>query len=105
MALTPEKREALELARERIAYWRNDYICNALLDTARLNPRLHSAAMELRSYITEKLGGMRVVGQHRIAPTLEEWQVSNGLGERGREQLRRDRLAWIDWMLDEPKEA
>ncbi|MBU9525022.1 hypothetical protein [Burkholderia multivorans] len=97
MALTPEKREALMLARKRIAAERSRYICFALESVTIKRPDLTEAAIELRRYISDKLGS-RHVG-------LRSWQQRNGFGDRGDAQLRLDRLAWIDWMLDEPKEA
>lgn len=99
MALTTEEREVLKLAREKIEDGRIYYICNALLDTAEINPSLYPAAMRLRLYISEQLR------YSDLTPTLERWQRYNGFGDRGREQGRLDRLAWIDWMLDEPQEA
>lgn len=97
MALTPEKREALKLARELIATREYDYICHALSYVAVNCPGLDRAAVELKGYIGDQLGS-RHIG-------LEVWQGRNGLGIREWHQLRLDRLAWIDWMLDEPKEA
>ncbi|MBU9446897.1 hypothetical protein KTE29_03760 [Burkholderia multivorans] len=97
MALTPEKREALMLARKRIAAGRSRYICFALESVTIKRPDLVDAADELRRYISEQLGSRYVA--------LEQWQRRNGHGPRTLEQQRLDRLAWIDWMLDEPKEA
>lgn len=96
MALTPEKREALNLARERIAAGQSRFICLALDDVCTLFPYLGPACKQLRAYIRDQL---------RPWGTLGEWQVTNGCGDRSYPQQRRDRLAWIDWMLDEPKEA
>lgn len=101
MALTPEKREVLKLARERIEKKMNHYICHALSDAAFWEPRLKEAARELRSFVNEQV---RIEGA-RCSATLEKWQRRNGFGGRSIAQVRRDRLAWIDWMLDEPKEA
>ncbi|PRE27566.1 hypothetical protein [Burkholderia multivorans] len=97
MALTPEKREALMLARMRIAAGQSRFICFALESVTIKRPYLEEAAAELKGYIHDKLGDRYV--------SLEAWQKRNGFGERGEEQCRQDRLAWIDWMLDEPKEA
>ncbi|WP_261520097.1 hypothetical protein [Burkholderia multivorans] len=97
MALTPEKREALKLARERIAAGQSRYICFALESATIKRPDLEEAAAELKDYIHGKLGNRCV--------SLEGWQQRNGFGERSMAQTRRDRLAWIDWMLDEQKEA
>ncbi|MCL4664453.1 hypothetical protein L0Z16_03465 [Burkholderia multivorans] len=96
MTLTPEKREALTIARRRIATEADTYICYALSYVATNCPGLDRAAIELKCYIADQLG----------APFtgLETWQRRNGFGGRSLAQQRRDRLAWIDWMLDEPKE-
>lgn len=92
MTLTTEEREVLKLAREKIEDGSIHHICNALLNTG------HPAAERLCLYISEQL---RYLG---LTLTLEIWQRYNGFGDRGREQVRLDRLAWIDWMLDEKKE-
>ncbi|CAB3972290.1 MULTISPECIES: hypothetical protein [Burkholderia] len=97
MALTPEKREALKIARRRIATKCDDYICHALSYVCINCPGLTVAAVELKKYIGEQLGNPFI--------GLEAWQGRNGFPDRSLAQLRRDRLAWIDWMLDEPKEA
>ncbi|MBH9660984.1 hypothetical protein [Burkholderia multivorans] len=99
MALTPEKREVLKLARERIEKKLNYYICHALSDAAFFHPRLKEAARELRAFVHEQ------VRVDRSSATLDIWQRRNGFSGRSIAQVRRDRLAWIDWMLDEPKEA
>lgn len=96
MALTPEKREALKLARERIAAGQNRHICFALRDVGTLFPYLGPVCDQLRAYIRDQL---------RPWSTLEEWQAANGCGGRSFAQRQIDRTAWIDWMLDEPKEA
>lgn len=44
----------------------------------------------LKSYITEQL---------EYYGTLEQWQINNGFGVRGKVRCRQDRLDWIDWML------
>ncbi|AFN39102.1 hypothetical protein G167_gp52 [Burkholderia phage BcepMigl] len=97
MALTPEKREALMLARERIAGRKNQFICHALDFISMRHPHLEPACVSLKKYIGKQLG----------SPTwaLGTWHEFNGFGDRGDAQRRADRLAWIDWMLDEPKEA
>jgi hypothetical protein len=96
MALTPEKREALKLARERIASCNATVICEALMTVAGDRPELRAACKELRSYIVRQLTPCLYLGA---------WQRRNGFYGRSLAQERRDRLAWIDWMLDEPKEA
>ncbi|MCO1402866.1 hypothetical protein [Burkholderia multivorans] len=97
MALTPEKREALKLARKRIQSRKNRFICHALRFVSIRHPHLRAACASLERYIAQQIGGERW--------TLETWQDANGFGDRVEEQRRQDRIAWIDWMLDEPKEA
>ncbi|ARL90977.1 hypothetical protein [Burkholderia pseudomallei] len=96
MALTPEKREALKLARERIAEHRDCFICRALDWVEESRPELGAACTSLKCYIGRCL---------RPWNSLGGWQEKNGLGFRAGDQRRADRLAWIDWMLDEQKEA
>ncbi|MDN7998085.1 hypothetical protein QZN00_13100 [Burkholderia multivorans] len=96
MALTPEKREALVLARKRIAADKNQYICHALDYIAMRHPYLEAECVSLKQYIGKQLGS---------TTTLGGWHKFNGFGDRGGAQRHLDRLAWIDWMLDEPKEA
>ncbi|MGG5541925.1 hypothetical protein P4G95_08990 [Burkholderia vietnamiensis] len=101
MALTPEKREALKLARVRIEKKWDTFICNALRSIGDHNPQLMPAADELRKFVN----GQVKVPRQRTAATLGKWQRRNGHGYRTIAQQRLDRLAWIDWMLDEQKEA
>ncbi|SAJ89216.1 hypothetical protein [Burkholderia multivorans] len=96
MALTDKKREALKLARERIDTGENRNICFVLHDVGKLFPHLGPACDQLRAYIRDQL---------RPWSTFEEWQAANGCGGRSFAQRQIDRTAWIDWMLDEPKEA
>ncbi|ACR15026.1 hypothetical protein BcepIL02_gp33 [Burkholderia phage BcepIL02] len=95
MALTPKKREALKLARELIESGEEGYVCLALKSVARSRPDLRASVASLRRYIMRKL---------RPYAFLGGWQRKQGIW-RYDEQQRADRLAWIDWMLDEPKEA
>ncbi|ABO57472.1 hypothetical protein LA345_00830 [Burkholderia vietnamiensis] len=97
MALTPEKREVLKLARERIENRKNYFLCHALRDAAFFHPHLKEAARELRSFVNEQVRAER----SKFAPTLDRWQRRNGFAPRSIAQIRRDRLAWIDWMLDD----
>ncbi|MCG0577269.1 hypothetical protein L6Q82_04870 [Burkholderia cenocepacia] len=101
MALTPEKREALLAARVRIEKKWDTFICNALRSVGDHNPRLMPAADELRKFVNAQV----TLPRQRTAATLGKWQRRNGHGFRTMWQQRADRLAWIDWMLDEPKEA
>ncbi|MCW3543080.1 hypothetical protein [Burkholderia cenocepacia] len=96
MALTREKREALKHARERIAANKNQFICHALDWIKEYRPELGAACVSLKRYIARQLRPVNSLGQ---------WQELHGFGHRSDAQRRADRLAWIDWMLDEPKEA
>lgn len=96
MALTPEKREALKLARARIESRQNMFICHALNWVQFSRPDLKEACVSLKLYIAKQISPERSLGM---------WQLLRGFGYRSDAQRRLDRLAWIDWMLDEPKEA
>ncbi|ONC97008.1 hypothetical protein [Burkholderia pseudomallei] len=61
--------------------------------------------MRQRTALDQELAEITATNRAKeFAATLDEWQIYNGFGDRGREQVRLDRLAWIDWMLDEPQE-
>jgi hypothetical protein len=96
MALTPEKREALKLARELIKTGKEYFICNALLAVARMHPNLSATCYEIRKFISNAIWPKA---------TLGEWQRLHGIPDRSDAQRRADRIAWFDWMLDEPQEA
>jgi hypothetical protein len=97
--LTNQMRAALIAARAMIASGEENYICLALTDIGCARPDLDNACEALREYIRIALGEYS---------TLYSWQVNTGVlpghaphnATRVR-QLRRDRLAWIDWMLME----
>ncbi len=90
-------RAALVIARKRIQSRKNRFICHALRFVSIRHPHLRAACASLERYIAQQIGGERW--------TLETWQDANGFGGRSDYQVRLDRIAWIDWMLDEPKEA
>lgn len=88
MALTKDERRALELARRRIAEGKSRRVCYALASAS----SDYDEVERLCDYINEAL----------CSAGLEYWQEENGFGTRSEEQLRADRLAWIDWMLGKP---
>ena len=93
MALNKNERKALELAWWQIQTAQSSRICYALSAIGRKDQKLLYATIRLRLYITDALEPFTL---------FEDWQVANGFGHRSDEQIRRDRLAWIDWMLDQP---
>jgi hypothetical protein len=95
MALSANKRQALSIARELIESGEEDYICLALREASRRNPSLNEAVKGLRKFISRQLFPYTF---------LHTWQMRNGFGWRP-DRARGDRIAWIDWMLDETKEA
>jgi hypothetical protein len=102
MALTILERALLLQARDHLESRRSDTLCSALERAVEVQCRRISlaatampvaAARRLQRYIDT------VLGDHVMLLT---WQHANGFGDRGDEQRRADRLAWIDWMLEEP---
>lgn len=91
MALNKNERRALELARERIRLRYNACICFALDDVVD-HVADKAAVSRLVDYIGDALGE---------AAWLEDWQQKRGLFVNN-EITRLDRIAWIDWMLDQP---
>ena len=91
MALTKDERRALEWARELIASGRQEHICFARDDADGVD---HAAAYRIKAYIRYQLGGG--------GRGLDDWQHGNGIDRETDEQVRADRLAWIDWMLGKP---
>lgn len=94
MALTQNERRALIEARKYIKAGSESFVCLALRIAAYYEPELAFAADRLCSYISEMLGS---------SAFLSGWQHSHGIFHDAHQQ-RADRLAWIDWMLNEPKE-
>jgi len=90
--LTQVERNLLIRVREAIKAEQEWYICVALRDLA-WGLEEHGAATRLKTYITESL--------HILPNTLETWQMHRGFRNRTGPQLRADRIAWIDWMLDQ----
>jgi hypothetical protein len=95
MALRKKEREALTRARVQIVTGQNSFICLALDEVAEDWPELKSAVARLKIYIGNALDGNLALGA---------WQMAHGI-YRSDSQKRSDRLAWIDWMLNESKEA
>jgi len=91
--LTPNKRKVLAMARIALEDRRVDFICHALDYVEGRNANLHAECRELKMFVIHALGENY---------TLTCWQEKNGFSERSDSQYRADRLAWIDWMLDEP---
>jgi len=93
MALSKIERELLIAARELIESGEEFYICLAIV-TAAVHRGYYCMAVEVRlsRYIRDAL-----------APHvyLENWQRANGYDAQ--RTVRLDRLAWIDWMLDQPE--
>lgn len=89
--LTPEKREALLLARDKIAQHKIPYICWALEAVEMGRPDLTRVCQQLKMYISKMIFP---------SDSLANWQERRGM-RRSVQQIRADRIAWIDWMLDE----
>jgi hypothetical protein len=90
--LTQIERNLLIRVREAIKAEQEWSICVALRDLA-FGIEENEAAERLRNYITESL--------HILPTTLESWQMRMGFRHRSSARTRADRIAWIDWMLDQ----
>ena len=105
MALNKYERELLVVARDLVATKRVLYICCALeVAASQLTDKYFCSSYDeynayyagenrLKKYISDALCG---------ALTLRGWQLFKGM-DRGSYALIVDRLAWIDWMLDQPE--
>ena len=100
---TENKIKALKLARRLIASGEISHLCTALDRIADADGRLVTAAYELKRYISKMLGGAG-----SSSSTLGEWQRQHGVrpldwipseSRASKLQYKRDRLAWIDWMI------
>ena len=98
---TEQKIDALKLARRLIASGDISHLCTALDRIAHADDRLVTAVYELKRYINKMLDG-------GSSSTLGEWQRQHGIrpmkwipseSRASKLQYRRDRLAWIDWMI------
>jgi hypothetical protein len=104
MALNAEERRLLQRARMMIVTYNAATLCRALelasnqLGRNTLNPvgsmKIAAAYTRLINYVRTAMGDSLM---------LATWQSDHGFGDRGDTQRRADRLAWIDWMLDQPK--
>lgn len=98
MSLDKHERRVLVLAREKIADGSQKYICTALAVVRDIDGLLWNAANRIQGYICNSLND-----SHSLSLYLEDWQRKNGFAHRTHQQCRADRLAWIDWMLDQPE--
>ena len=94
--LNNPKSEALRRVRHLIKTNQETFICFALERVGLDSPTLAYACEKLRLYVVQSLSPYDV---------LQTWQERNDLGDRGADQRRADRLAWIDWMLEESPNA
>ena len=89
------KVKALKKARHLISNLDEDYICFALDTVAGKNPALAQAIIDLKCYINYQLSP---------TDTLLGWQHNNDVDFivfRNIRADRADRIAWIDWMINE----
>ncbi|MDR9847056.1 hypothetical protein [Herbaspirillum huttiense] len=94
MALSKLEREALRRARMLLDRLEVVTICYALTRVARGSIPHAEACMRLKLYVQNALGGQNT--------TLGSWQRQHGIRHDFIKQ-REDRIAWIDWMLDQPE--
>lgn len=83
----------LKSVRKSIEVGNSRGLCYALiLDgcEGRRTPAYRAACRQLQQYIETALEG---------SAWLDSWQTRNGFGHRSNSQIRKDRLAWIDWMI------
>jgi copper oxidase (laccase) domain-containing protein len=90
--LNNPKREALRRVRHLIKTNQCTFICHALDEVALNSKVLRHACEQLKAYVAEAL---------KPSSVLQNWQAHNKMPDRGSDQRREDRLAWIDWMLNE----
>lgn len=91
-----DKRKIKALMKARLLIEREDedYICYALAMVASTNPKLADAKDALTDYILDQLSPFSFLGP---------WQQKT-FGIPGTYiQQRKDRLAWIDWMIEQLK--
>jgi hypothetical protein len=87
------KIKALKQARKLIADRSEEFICYALGSVRAAHPKLTEAANDLQVYIMRELG---------YFSTLDSWQWANlPDGRHSPYQRRADRIAWIDWMIEQ----
>jgi hypothetical protein len=103
--LTDGQRKLLRNARMLIEIGKEDFVCFAIrqawvADSGYIE---HEEMIELKKWVNNAVFMTHKNGT--TTNTLSAWQYKNGWGHRGDEQLRRDRLAWIDWLLEEAPPA
>jgi len=86
------KVKALTYARSLLVEGRKSTICGALKTVRREEPQLAEAVWYLHAYINEALSGCTF---------LHGWQRNVGIapGYVHTEKGRKDRIAWVDWMI------
>jgi hypothetical protein len=101
LALSQIERKLLERVRELIECGKESYICYALTE-ANINlcdgtndAEVDEADMRLSTFIMDQIEPYGVLGM---------WQQKHECFQ-SKEQTRIDRLAWIDWLLNEPQES
>lgn len=102
MALTSKEQLLLLGARTRLLDKRVDYVCHGIEQACQANGWDPSckARTRLKKYIYGQLK-TKTHGHVEQHYTLEDWQESSGLGLRAPDVVRKDRIAWVDWMLGE----
>ncbi len=85
-----KKIQVLRMARDLIADGERSYLCHALGAVAGRNVRLKETAWRLIEHVMRELEGHG---------TLENWQKAHRGMPTDYRRSRRDRLAWIDWMI------
>ena len=96
MALNADERDLLHEARALIERGEIKVICRALYHAEFVGPHTggrRDALHRLTAYISNALGSP--------LETLRGWQIRRGMTGR---DTRADRLAWIDWMIEEGKD-
>lgn len=91
----PTKIRLLEKARMHIVRGQARGLCYALSLGYNSFTRVQkNASLDLRVYVRTAL---------KDSLWLSDWQIANGLGIRSANQVRQDRLDWIDWMIADYK--
>lgn len=91
--LTKGERKALMVARALIESGERNYICFALGAAWAMGVCSRKELCRLKRYIQDQLGA----GE---SGSLWGWQKERGMFPTD-DQIRKDRIAWIDWMLDQ----
>lgn len=95
--MTPEQREFLEKVRVEFINGRyHHYLCDAINEVQHLirsRPGSRKIQYYFLNYIKSQLGPG--------VDDLDQWQRLNGLQNRSEYQRAQDRIAWLNWMLEE----